>query len=360
MRDADTSLRLAASHRRGVASAALLAGLASEHGMPVAACLRGTGLRREDLADADATIDSDQELVLISNVVGELAHVPALGLIAGRRYHLTAYGPLALTAISSPTLGHAIEAGLRYLDLTFTFAPFVVESTGHGLRAAIDERSLPAGLTPEVTRFLAERDIAAVVTYIRDLIGPGRPIAQLDFRHAEPRYDDAYERLLGVRPAFGQPVTRGEITAKVLGMPLPQAEPRTAELSRRQCDQRREELRRPAPASVAETVRLRLRRDLHRGAGMATQRQVAAYLNRSERSLRRALQAEGTSFNVLATEVARTFAIGLLAGGHTAESVAKALGYSGTSAFSHAFKQWTGATPGSYPHRHIATDAPVG
>lgn len=348
MLDADTSVRLLANRRRSAASAALLTELAGEHGMPADRCLRGTGLTRADLADPDTEIDSDQELTLIHNVVGELTRVPALGLTAGRRYHLTTYGLLGLAAISSPTLGHAIEVGLRYLDLTFVFMPFTVERLGHDLRAVLDERALPADLDPQVSRYIAEREVAAVVTFVRDLVGPGRQISHVEFRHRRPPYAAVYERVLGVRPLFDRPATSGVICATALRTPLPQAEPRTAELSRRHCELRREQLRRPAPAGLAATVRDRLRRELKRGAGIMTQRQAAADFNLSERSLRRALRAEGTSFSALATEVASGFAGELLADGHTVESVAGVLGYADTSGFSHAFKRWTGAPPSAF------------
>ncbi|MEV6874671.1 AraC family transcriptional regulator [Amycolatopsis sp. NPDC051128] len=347
MLEADTSVRLSANSRRSTASAALLTEFAAEHGLPAERCLRGTGLSPADLEDPDAEIDAAQELALIGTLVRELAHVPALGLAAGRRYHLTTYGLLGLAVISSPTLGQAIDVGLSYLDLTFMFTPFTVEHVGHGLRATLDQRPL-AGAGPDVTRFLAEREMAAVVTFVRDLIGLGRPIIQLDFQHPEPAYGAAvYERVFGVRPAFGRPVTCGVITAEALRTPLLQAEPRTAELSRRQCEQRRAALYRPAPANVAEKVRDRLRRGLERGAGIPTPRQVAAELNLGERSLRRALRAEGTSFSALVIEVATAFARSLLAEGHTVEAVAGTLGYASASGFSHAFKRWTGTTPGA-------------
>ncbi|QUQ65568.1 AraC family transcriptional regulator [Kutzneria sp. CA-103260] len=346
MRDADTSVRLPAN-RRSVTSAALLTQLAREHGLPADRCLRGTGLRPADLSDPAVEIDAGQELALIGNLVRGLAHVPGLGLVAGRRYHLTSYGLLGLAAISSPTLGQAIETGLRFLDLTFMFVPFVVERSRFGLTAVLDERALPTGIAPDIARFLAERETAAVVTYIRDLVGTGQPVSHLEFRHPEPAYAPVYAQILGVRPVFGQPVTCGVVPAKTLGTPLPQAEPRTAELSRRHCEQRRDELRRPAPASVAEAVRDRLRRDLELGAGLPAQGQTAAGLNLSERSLRRALAAEGTSFGALVAEVAGGFAGRMLADGHSVEAVADALGYAATSAFRHAFKRWTGVPPGS-------------
>ncbi|TVT37482.1 AraC family transcriptional regulator [Amycolatopsis rhizosphaerae] len=349
MFEADTAMRVPAGRRRGVASVALLTRIAGENGMAARRCLHGTGLTLEHLADPDIEIDSEQELLVVGNVVAELAAVPGLGLQAGRRYHLTSYGQLGFAAISSATLGQAIEVGLNYLDLTFTFMPFVIHQSPHGIRAVLGEQTLSAATPAEVVRFLVERDVAAIVTFVRDLVGTQRAIARVGFRHPEPSYAALYPRLLGVVPSFGGPATEGVIPAEALRMPLPQAEPRTAELMRRHCEQRRRRLRAPArtEAGTSETVRSRLRRELERGRGLADQRRVAEALGVSERSVRRALGAEGTTFATLTAEVASEFAEELLADGHTVESVAAALGYAHASSFSHAFKRWTGYTPGA-------------
>ncbi|MFJ3671476.1 helix-turn-helix domain-containing protein [Streptomyces sp. NPDC090106] len=84
-----------------------------------------------------------------------------------------------------------------------------------------------------------------------------------------------------------------------------------------------------------------------------------AELRLSERSLRRALRGEGTSFSVPAIDVASGFAAGLPASGRTVESVADALGYADPSAFSHAFKRWTGSAPGEYARRQPSTTRAV-
>jgi len=79
---------------------------------------------------------------------------------------------------------------------------------------------------------------------------------------------------------------------------------------------------------------------------------VAAELKLSERSLRRRLTEEGTSFRELLQEARKERAQTILSKPGISLSVAaEQLGYSDTAAFSRAFKEWTGFSPGRFPHQ---------
>src|SRR5947208_13789560 len=77
--------------RRGIASVHLLVGLAAEHGLGAAACLRGSGIRAERLEDPFAEVEAAQELIVVRNIVRHLGRVPGIGLEAGRPHRLSAY-----------------------------------------------------------------------------------------------------------------------------------------------------------------------------------------------------------------------------------------------------------------------------
>lgn len=77
--------------------------------------------------------------------------------------------------------------------------------------------------------------------------------------------------------------------------------------------------------------------------------EIARRISVSPQTLRRKLAAEGTSVRTLSNEVRRDVAIHRLVDGR--ESVAalsERLGYSEPSAFSRAFRSWTGSTPQEY------------
>lgn len=76
---------------------------------------------------------------------------------------------------------------------------------------------------------------------------------------------------------------------------------------------------------------------------------LARQLNMSERTLRRRLDREGTSYQRIKDTVRREAAIAYLENPEmTVSDVAELLGFSDPSAFHRSFKRWTGRSPGDY------------
>jgi AraC-like DNA-binding protein len=69
----------------------------------------------------------------------------------------------------------------------------------------------------------------------------------------------------------------------------------------------------------------------------------------SERTLQRRLSDEGESYQSLVDDVRRRFALEYLERSKfTVAEVAYLVGFSDLASFHHAFKRWTGRTPGSF------------
>jgi len=82
---------------------------------------------------------------------------------------------------------------------------------------------------------------------------------------------------------------------------------------------------------------------------MPSMTMVASDLNMSVRTLRRSLEAEGTSFRAIDQAVRRQRAEELLAEDQLSlERIAEFLGYATSAAFVRAFKRWRGTTPGRW------------
>lgn len=76
---------------------------------------------------------------------------------------------------------------------------------------------------------------------------------------------------------------------------------------------------------------------------------IASNFNTTARTLQRKLKQEGSSFQQLAEDARKTLAIRYLqSGSYPVKAVSYMLGYNELSAFSRAFKRWTGISPADY------------
>ncbi len=325
---------------RPVTSAALLARLGQEQGLVQADCLAATTLTDAVLADPGATVIAADELQIARNLIRHLGADKPLGLEAGLRYHLTAYGIWGYALLSSPTLRSAIDIGLRYLDLTSTFCRVHSELRGDELWLILDDQDIPSDLR----RFMVERDSAAIMTIQRELFAQAVPVNAIGFRFPAPAYAERLQEIFGVAPRYDAQCNYAVFDSGLLDSPLPQANPATAAFCESQCQLLLSE--RLARSGVAAQVRGFL---LKKPGNMPGMSEAARALGHSLRTLHRRLQAEGTSFRALTEEVRETLAEELLQSNYLSlEEVADRLGYAESSSFIHAFKRWKGYPPRVY------------
>ena len=71
--------------RRSAVSVQLLIQYGLDHGLPLEACLQGTGLDWQQLADPSAEVEAEQELQLVANLLEGCQAGPGFGLPLGRR-----------------------------------------------------------------------------------------------------------------------------------------------------------------------------------------------------------------------------------------------------------------------------------
>jgi len=327
--------------RRGIASVHLLVGLAAEHGMPAGVCLRGAGIAPELLREPAAEIEAHQELAVVRNIVRNLGREPGIGLIAGSRYQLTAYGIWGYAFLASRTLRSALELGVRYLDLTFAFTRFQVDPRRDELRMLMDDSEIPE----DCRQFLLERDSSAAVALNRHLFLDTVPLRRVTFRFPRPRYASRFQDYFPGPVSFAQPENTYVLDAGWADRPLPQGNEQTARLCEEQCRSLLD--RRRARTRVSE----RVRDQLLRPGSSAEMAAVAAALGMATRTLHRHLAAEDTTFRLLVGEVRGALAEGMLSHRMTVAEVAERLGYAEVASFSHAFKRWKGTPPSAYRAR---------
>ncbi|MFE3543830.1 AraC family transcriptional regulator [Nocardia sp. NPDC059177] len=330
---------------RGIASIAVMAAFAAEHGVPADRVLAGSGLAPAALSEPDRQVPAATELVVVRTLVRELAHVPALGVEVGRRYRLSTFGIFGFACVTSPTVREAISLALRYYQLGYGFCIPIVETGDDGMLARVRLDAAPA----DVARFLVERDIVAMHRVMVDLLGHELAIGRIEFDFPAGDSAERLHEIFGVRPEFGRTQTVFTLDPASLAETLPQANAQTWSLCVAQCADLVQ--RRTARTGITAQVRALI---LPGGdtAGIPTPptfEVVARELGTSPRTLRRRLAEAGTGFRALVDEVRCTLAEEMLTGTPlSVDDIALRLGYAEATPFIHAFKRWNGTTPSAY------------
>ncbi|RDI46727.1 AraC family transcriptional regulator [Nocardia mexicana] len=327
---------------RPPASAALLVRVGGDHGVPTEVCLTRTGITADQLDDPDYAVPAGAELQIVRNLQAALPDVDALGLEAGRRYHVTTHGVWGFALASCRDGWEALELGVRFLGLTWAFCDISPHVDNDTVRMIFDDHAVP----DDVRAFLVQREIASVVTVAREVGGLPTAPAAIHLRQPAPASVTPFTEFLGAPPVFDADVNYLEIPAALLDAPLPQADTHTAALTRTQCHDLLEHWR--ARTGYTGTVRQILVRTPGHMPGIE---EVADQLHLSSRTLRRRLGEEGITFRHLVDDVRRALADELLTSGNLSiHQIAHRLGYNATSAFTAAFTRWHGTPPSAYRH----------
>jgi AraC-like DNA-binding protein len=327
--------------RHPATGVAVLAATLQDLGHDPAPLLARCGLP-EQVAGASLTVPVERELAFIREALAVTGR-PDLGLLAGRGHRFPVFGFWGLALAASPTLASAIRVGLQYIDLTHTFLRWSFQR-GTGEAELVMRNAFPLG---DLEVFFVERDGAAAATLLADLTGRHGALAAAEFAYPAPPWADRYAAAFGCPVSFGRTRHTLKVGAAVLDEPLPGGDPITAAAAEAQCQRLLASL---APVGGLAT---RVRRFLldHPGR-LPTQEDAARHLGLSQRSLRRRLADEGTGFRELADEVRMGLVAGYLENtGLPLDEIAARTGFSDAANLSHAFRRWTGETPGGWRRR---------
>lgn len=330
---------------RGTEGVRIMVEGAVAQGMTTTRCLAGTGIHPPDLADENAQIWAHQEFAVIRNLLAELGDLPGLGAGIGAYSTIGRTGVIGFMMLAGPTVRAALERAIPYLALSPTHLRFALEEGDGVVYAVAADDAIP----PDVRAFVVERDLAGLAVAFRG--------AQIDLQLVgiETTLGPASAALLAEAWRLEPAAVVSRCATNRLVIPrarlderLPQADENTARLFEQQC---REVLdARLARVGVAGQVRSRLRHERGDWPSMAV---LAADLHVDERTLRRRLTAEGTSFRRLVDEVRHGRALELLAQGAAVSEVARELGYSETATFTRSFTRWEGVSPSRLRERGL-------
>jgi AraC-like DNA-binding protein len=273
---------------------------------------------------------------------------PHFGLHVGERMRLGAYSVYGLILLACADFAQALEQTQRY------------EQLAHDLgrsRLSIEDGTGLACYTwtshfPEASRHLAESVFAGIRTFGSWLAG--RPLAprRLAFAHASDAAPGEYERVLGMVPAFGAPAHLACFDAALLAMPVPNADAGMYPVLQQHAERLLQERNNGIVADVRAAVIRNLAKDRVRLAG------IAGELGMSARTMQRKLSEAGASFQQVLDAARYALAQDYLRQrGLSLTDIAFLLGYQEQSAFTHAFREWSGVNPGAWRERALAGQA---
>lgn len=270
--------------------------------------------------------------------------IPGFGLSFGQKFGPVDYGVLGYAFISSPTLGAALRTFLRFQQIVGSDGSFREELHVVGEEAIIQIYSNL--LREDLNRFEVEEALgqwsatAAIVMQENQQF----EFSKVHLTFPRPDYAALLQEQLGCPVSYEQSANQIYFPKALLGERFTMANEVTTQICAQQCEILLKNMR--SKGGLVEDVR---RLIINRPGEMPTPDELASRLNISNRTLRRRLKDEGTSFKDIQNEVRMGTAQEYLRQTNLSiQEIAYNLGYSEVSNFHRAFKNWSHQTPGDY------------
>ena len=297
-------------------------------------------LTSEQLAEPDFRIPvhTANELVkLASRLTGE----PTLGYHLGTQMRISIHGFIGYAIMTTHDIGEALVLANRFIQLRMPFLQLFFSTFGEKatlqLRCDVDIEPLRTDIAISI--------IFGIVSMSKALTGIENLAGEIDFDFPEPEGFDRYRaKLPNHSVRFDQPHLLLSFDKHYLGFKMVNADPLASQIAINQCEA---EL-----SAMGERRRLSIRvRDILTRSEQhyLSIEHVADLLHMSDRTLKRQLAAESTSFSTIVDEVRYRHATSLLSRtDYSLEQIADELGYSDVANFSRAFKRWSGRSPSNW------------
>ncbi len=265
---------------------------------------------------------------------------PHLGLELGRRSGLDVLGVLGRMALAAPDLGSALRAIILHLHLHDRGAvPLLWERGDQAMLGYVIH-------WPDVpgTEQIYDGAVAIIHNILKSLAGPGWKASTVWLHRAPPSDLCPYREHFRTRLHFEAQYAAVGFPAIDLGRSLPGSDALAFARAQREV----EALESFRGFGFHERVRRVLHRMLSAGAPASELHlePVAALFGLHHRTLNRRLRTEGTSFKALLDETRYRIARQLLRDTQLpVQELAMRLGYADATAFTRAFRRWSGDSP---------------
>ncbi|MFO0548109.1 MAG: AraC family transcriptional regulator [Polyangiaceae bacterium] len=311
-------------------------------GQPIPVLKSSFALSPTLLTDLTARVPH-RTVVRVWDALAEACADPTFGLSAAALLGVPQLDLVDHVLQRSPTMRALSSTFVRYQRL---FHEANDSSLGEVDGAFVAEHRFEGALPS--SRHFEEFILAMWMTRLRMLVGGGVASAErVFFRHRAPRDTSAYVAIFGREPEFEANSNALVLPVELLDRPLASHDPAALRAFEAHLE---EELARLPAASFPDGVRAQVVGLMRAGSTDAFDIEaVARRAALSRRTLQRRLSEHGTSFRSVIDAARREVALEELSrGAATVTDLAFLLGFSEHSAFSRAFRRWTGKSPAGY------------
>jgi AraC-like DNA-binding protein len=311
-------------------------GHAVEGNLVVGLLLRKAGLTLQQIDNSTLRLSAKSQIIFLNLVAAGLGD-ELFGFHLAHDFDLREIGTLYYIMASSETLGDALERAARYSR--------IVNEAVH-LKYQKNRDIIITFKYIDVARYQDRHQIeffmVALVRLVRHLSGHHLLPISVTLTHHRDGFHPAFRSFFGCDVAFGGPVDEIAFPVSVQPMLLASADPFLHAMLIAQCEQMHVD--RLQPIALRASVENEIAPLLPHGKAQAWE--ISRKLGMSQRTLARHLAAEGLSFTGVLDEMKFDLAKHyLMEAGLPITTIAWLLGYQEVSAFTHAFKRWTGQTP---------------
>ena len=261
------------------------------------------------------------------------------GLLLGQHGGLNSLGLTGLLVKYSPDVGTAVRNLVRYTYLHVRGAATTLAVDDDAAMLSYEIHQPQAEATDQV----GDGAVALLCNIMRGLCGPDWKPAEVRLAHRKPSDVAPFRRFFRAPLRFDAEENALVFSAGWLNRQLPETDPQLRRLLQRQIDTLEVRHGDDLPEQVRSVLRSAL------VAGHAKAGQVAALFSMHARTLNRRLNDFGTGFQKLADEGRFEIARQMLKDSTMdVRQIASMLDYADASAFTRAFRRWSGTTPAQW------------
>jgi AraC-like DNA-binding protein len=319
------------------------------HGLDAAGLAHEAGFDLAAVREPAERIDTDR-LDAVLRLAIPLIDDPSFGLQAARCWHPANLGVLGHAWLTCSTLRSGLSRMARYFRLIGERGAIEIEDTAEGVEVRFwAKRGNPA--TVAVAAVIVDMAMAVLLDMCRMNAGAALRPLTARLRRGIPAHPEAYRRFFGCAVRFGAEENAFVLSTEEADQLLPSANRQLAAVFDRMLA---EELARLDRHDVVARCRAAVLEQL--ASGETSTPNTAQRLHMSARTLQRKLAAARTTYEQLVDDARKDLALRYMADPQRSiTDITFSLGFSQPSAFTRAFRRWTGASPTDFRTRAAAS-----